>query len=96
MNLEALTRFENKRTVLTKLESTRTNLHVPTGRTKVGEFSLYPLADNSICVLVGSTFSGEYLRTSPVVKIIDMTETSTVFQTEGGVYKVEDITSGAV
>lgn len=95
MNLDGLQRFENKRTALTKLESTRPNSSVDTGRVKIGDFSFYKLADNSVCVLVGDLYSlGNYLRTSPVVKIIDMTEKSTTFQTEGGIYKVEYVYSG--
>lgn len=30
-----------------------------------------------------------YIRTSPIVKILDKTDTSIIFQTEGGIYKLE-------
>lgn len=33
----------------------------------------------------------DYIRTSPIVKVVDSTDTTVTFQTEGGVYKLERI-----
>ena len=32
-----------------------------------------------------------YIRTSPVVKVVDQSENSVTFQTEGGIYKLEKL-----
>lgn len=33
----------------------------------------------------------DYIRTSPIVKVLDVTENSVTFQTEGGVYKLDKL-----
>lgn len=92
MNLQPLERFqklENK-FKLTKLESKRPNSYVGVGETREGSFKLfeYPATDKlpaAAGIFVGS------LRTSPIVKVVDFGENHTIFETEGGVYKLEKL-----
>ena len=94
MNLEALKRFENSETEfkLTKLGSKRASM-VGVGQFETGDFYLVEIPESShgpegfAVEIIG--YGLHYLRTSPIVKIVDQNETSTTFETEGGFYKLE-------
>lgn len=94
-NIDGLTRFLNsdKEFKLTKIGSKRENSFVGVGKIEVGDFSLheYPETDNlpaqTGVFITGRGFS--FLRTSPIVAITDTTETTTTFETEGGIYLLE-------
>lgn len=92
---EALERFVGLDTEfkLTKLWSKREGSAVDVGQYENGDFSLhiFPKTDKrpeqiAVCIQ-GRGF--HFIRTSPVVGIIDQDENSTVFETEGGFYKLE-------
>lgn len=93
MDFQPLERFKDLPNdfKLTKMSSKRPNSYIGVGEARVGHFVMftYPATDNfteAIGVFVGS------LRTSPIVKIVDFGETHTIFETEGGVYKLEKLT----
>jgi len=74
---------------LTKVENKRSGSYVPKGDTQSGDLQI---VDNhglpAIMVYRGlSTF----LRTSPIVKILDNTSKCLLIETEGGVYKLEKL-----
>lgn len=79
---------------LTKIGSKRAS-QVGVGQYETGDFSLVTIPESSqgpegmAAVITGYGFNGGYLRTSPIVKIVDSDENSTTFETEGGVYKLE-------
>ena len=95
MNFEPIERFIDKEVKVTKLESKRSNFVVGVGHVQKGELRLheYPATDDlpegTGIWVQGSGFN--YLRTSPVVKIIDQSESTVTFETEGGVYLLEKI-----
>lgn len=97
MDLKPLERFLNsdKDFKLTKMSSKRDKSHVYVGHSETGHFSLYTYpATDKLPEQMGATISGlgfRYLRTSPIVKIVDVTETTTTFETEGAVYKLEQL-----
>lgn len=74
---------------LTKVEAFHDKTMVYTGDTVVGslDFVQVPTTEK-VGVRVFRSFS-QYIRTSPVVKVLDATEGTVTFQTEGGVYKIE-------
>ena len=97
MNLDALKRFEESEDYfkLTKVDSKRPSL-VGVGQFETGVFRLVKMpADSygpewvSVCIMGGSGINPRFLRTSPIVKIVDHDENSTTFETEGGVYRLE-------
>ncbi len=95
LNLKPLERFLNSegRFKLQKVESKRPNSFVGVGQFEIGDFYLheYPETDKlpaqTGVEIVGNGFN--YLRTSPIVKIVDHDQNSTTFETEGGVYRLE-------
>lgn len=98
MDLSQLKRFEgleNQRFQLMKIGSKRRS-RVGVGQYERGEFSLHVFAaTDDLPEQYGVKVEGNglygYIRTSPVVKIVDADENSTTFETEGGVYKLEKI-----
>jgi hypothetical protein len=95
--LERFTKLEDQEFKLTKIGSKRDS-YVGVGQYEVGDFSLmeYP-ATKDQPEAVGAFITGRgfnYLRTSPIVKIVDQDENSTTFETEGGVYKLEKYVPG--
>jgi hypothetical protein len=42
----------------------------------------------------GGDFEMSYIRTSPIVKVVDVTDSSVTFHTEGGIYKLEEASNG--
>lgn len=94
VNLSALERFtkSDDEFKMTKIASKREGSMVGVGQYENGSFSLMELTIKGAPGLVGALITGRgfhYLRTSPIVKIVDQDENSTTFETEGGVYKVE-------
>lgn len=95
MNLESLKRFDgvDGRYRLQKIGSKRDNSRVGVGQYETGDFYIYvyPATANKpeqiAAEIVGNGFN--YLRTSPIVKIVDFDENSTTFETEGGIYRLE-------
>lgn len=71
---------------LTKTENTR-NGFVFVGDTSIGTLSIVNIIDKPGVRVVGGF--KDYLRTSPIVEVIDSTDTTITFRTEGGVYKLE-------
>lgn len=98
--LKALTRFLDSEDdfILIKTGSKRADSRVWVSQYEIGSFSLHNykgVADLPTCYgafITGRGFS--YLRTSPIVKILESTETSTSFETEGGFYKLEKYVPG--
>lgn len=97
MDLKPLKRFLNSKDnfKLTKIGSKREGSHVGVGQFETGDFYFHKykktkkLPAQIGVEIVGNGFN--YLRTSPIVKIIDFDENSTTFETEGGIYKLEKI-----
>jgi hypothetical protein len=75
---------------LTKTESFRDG-YVYEGDTVVGPLSIVNvLGKPGVKVLSNNpTRDITYLRTSPIVEVVDVTDTTITFKTEGGVYKLE-------
>lgn len=89
MDLTKFDRFEGIVCRLTKLESKRASA-MPIGHNKTGVFSLFTYSDpedGQVGAVVSRGFS--FLRTSPIVGIVDENETSLKFETEGGIYSLE-------
>jgi len=89
---KAFTRFENSEDEfnLTKVESNGRASFISTGQGVRGSFYIKDFEDGTYGIKVhGRGF--DFIRTSPVVKVVDETETSVVFQTMGGVYKLEKV-----
>lgn len=66
---------------------------VGVGMYEIGDFDLhtYP-ANETLPEQIGVIIAGRgfnFLRTSPIVAIVDQDEDSTTFETEGGIYKLE-------
>lgn len=89
MDLTALERFETSKSAfkLTKIKSKRASA-VEIGQTAIGYFSLIRAID---CSMVCVFSHDSWIRTSFVAKIISSDETSTTFETQGGVYKLEEV-----
>ncbi len=90
MNIQPLERFNDLPNdfKLTKLSSKRPNSYVGVGETRTGGFYLTKWsATAKLPEQTGVVI--DTLTTSPIVKIIDFGETFTIFETEGGVYKLE-------
>ncbi len=75
---------------LTKTESFRDG-YVWAGDTIVGPLSIVNVLGKPGVKVLNSRSVRDltYLRTSPIVKVLDVTEGTITFQTEGGVYKLE-------
>jgi hypothetical protein len=102
VDLKALERFvkSKERFILQKIGSKRKNSAVGVGQYEVGDFSIleYPVNEEFPVPQFGAYIAGNgfhHLRTSPIVKIVSFDDTSTTFETEGGVYKLS-IYSGQV
>ena len=81
---------------LTKTKSSRPCSMVYAGDTVVGEIEIVDVKGTN---LPGLRIQGHhytnYLRTSPIVKVIDTTENSITFITEGGEYLLEKVNYNA-
>lgn len=97
VDLSPLERFldTDDRFKLTKIGSKRFS-RVGVGQFETGDFDLVTIPEDQYgpagqaARIVGDGFDS-YLRTSPIVKIVDHDENSTTFETEGGIYKLEKI-----
>lgn len=97
LDLSSLERFTKSDATfrLTKLSSKRDGSRVSVRQFEEGEFGIHEYVQTDKlpqafgAVIVGNGF--RYLRTSPIVKIVDQNEISTTFETEGGVYLLEKI-----
>lgn len=101
LDLSALKRFENledQEFKLTKIGSKRPGSFVGRGQYEVGDFHIHVYeATDKLPEQYGAFITGRgfnYLRTSPIVKIVDQTDDSTTFETEGGIYKLEKYVPG--
>jgi hypothetical protein len=77
---------------LTKIESFRQGF-VDVGQFEVGTLNIvyYKNLPKAVGVsITGSSFYG-YLRTSPIVEVLDSTDSVITFKTKGGVYKLEKV-----
>ena len=95
--LERFTKLEDQEFKMTKIASKRDGSMVGVGQYEVGDFSLMELSLKGAPGAVGGFITGRgfnYLRTSPIVKIVDFDDRSTTFETEGGVYKLEKYVPG--
>jgi hypothetical protein len=72
---------------LTKAESNRKPSRVNPGQTVSGTLEIIGIQGNP-AVRVTRSISA-YIRTSPIVKVLDKNETTITFETEGRVYKLE-------
>lgn len=97
VDLTAIKRFETLECdfKLTKIGSKRENSRVGVGQFETGNFELITIPESkhgpegtALCIY---GFGFDYLRTSPIVKIVDQDEKSTTFETEGGIYKLEKL-----
>jgi hypothetical protein len=95
MNLQDLLKFNksDKEFTLTKLSSKRANSFVDVGRTITGALILFEyLSTDSEPKALGVRvidYSGDFVRTSPVIKATAMDSNVTWFETEGGTYRLE-------
>lgn len=91
--LERFTKLEDQEFKMTKIGSKREGSQVGVGQYETGDFSLMEINHPSVPVgSVGGFITGRgfgYLRTSPIVKIVDSDDISTTFETEGGIYKLQ-------
>jgi hypothetical protein len=81
---------------LTKTMSKYEGGFVGPGDTITGDLQIVNVASLG---LPGVKISGhrgftDYIRTSPIVKVLDATETQITFETEGGVYMLEKLSNG--
>lgn len=83
--LEAL---KGKTGTLVKTEAFDHRGMVIEGDAVTGEISFVEVLDGFGVRVQGDRYY-DYIRTSPVVKILDATERGATFQTQGGVYKLE-------
>lgn len=96
IELTDLTRFEGAEGRLTKISSKRSNSQVAVSQKVTGDISVitWPATKTQpeqCGVLVVGMGISDIIRTSPVVKIVNTTENSTTFETQGGVYKLEKL-----
>lgn len=93
---ERFTKMENQEFKLTKIGSKRSS-RVGIGQSKTGDLSMYVYeATDTLPEQIGLLITGygfDYLRTSPIVKVVDQSEDSLTFETEGGIYKLEKYVS---
>lgn len=91
--LERFTKMDDQEFKMTKIGSKREGSQVGVGQYETGDFSLMEIHHPSVSAdSVGGFITGRgfnYLRTSPIVKIVDSDDISTTFETEGGIYKVQ-------
>jgi hypothetical protein len=82
---------------LTKIKNTRAYGMVYEGDTVSGSLKLVEVLGEPAIFVDNSARdhfkfdAPKYIRTSPIVAILDNSETSVTFQTEGGVYKLEQL-----
>jgi len=74
---------------LTKIEALRPPNWVSTGDFVVGPVTIFPVAESYGVRVWDHASVYKYIRTSPVVEVLDTTESAVTFRTEGGVYKLE-------
>lgn len=86
--LKKFDRFKDKYVYLTKVEKLREVSYVAVGKIQRGEMSIFTWDDGEFAVEVIGSFK-DFVRTSPVVMVLDETEKSIRFQTHGGVYLME-------
>lgn len=87
-NMTKLTRFlehTKAKFKLTKLQAKRP-LTLPSGSSAVGYLSIMN-RDGRPFVLVST--ESDYIRTSPIVRIVSFSKTSTTFETQGGIYRLK-------
>lgn len=96
LDLSLLERFtkrdDDQEFKMTKIASKREGSMVGVGQYETGDFSLMELSLKDAPDAVGGFITGRgfnYLRTSPILKIVDHDDISTTFETEGGIYKVQ-------
>lgn len=73
--------------VLVKTEHTRKGYaFVVAGDRVRGTLSIVNIVDKPGVKVVNNDRGSDYIRTSPIVKVVDSTKDSITFQTEGGTY----------
>ena len=85
---------------LTKTKTLRAGSMVYPGEGVQGKFRLLE-HDDRVMLLVDNSAADSvrfsdptYIRTSPIVDIIDNSKTTVTFQTEGGIYQLEKMKAG--
>lgn len=78
---------ESKRFTLSKTGSKRTPSMVFVGNAASGPALVGEFNNGQAYLSVGRSFTN-FIRTSPLVKIVDQTEKEIVLETEGGFYKL--------
>ena len=75
---------------LTKVASSRPNIFVFEGDSVTGDLQIVEVSDLGLpgVKVIGQGFTN-YIRTSPIVKVVDKSENKITFQTEGGTYTLE-------
>jgi hypothetical protein len=73
---------------LTKVESSRPGSMVYEGDTISGSLEIVDVKEKGKPGVRVTRFH-RYIRTSPIVEVLDKTDTVITFKTEGGVYKLE-------
>lgn len=77
---------------LEKTGSKRPNMYVNEGDRQVGKLRIVDVADmGKPGVLVTTSFS-DFMRTSPVLLVKRVSETTLELETEGGFYRLKDVT----
>lgn len=92
-DLTSLTRFDDQWCRLQKIGSKHNMSAVISGQYEDGEFSLYVYEKtDKFPEMYGAFVQGRgfssWLRSSPIVKIVDQDEESTTFETVGGIYRL--------
>lgn len=81
---------------LTKVKSFRPDSMVIRGDSVIGLIEIVEVSDTRLPGLrIQGRAPWNYLRTSPIVKVIDSTENSITFHTEGGEYLLEKVNYNA-
>ena len=79
---------------LTKTENFRAGF-VYSGDTVTGPLEIVEIIGKPGVKVLNANMRGPrdtaYIRTSPIVKVVDKTENTVTFETEGGVYKLEKV-----
>lgn len=94
MDLRKFYRFKNQDCKLTKTGSKRAGSMIGVSQFEEGPMTLmeFPLREtetvSQVAVMVAGNGFG-FIRTSPIVAIVEETETSISFETEGGYYLLE-------
>lgn len=76
---------------LTKTGSKRDNIFVWQGDKVRGRLQIVDVAELGLPGIKVVQSMNDYIRTSPIVKITDVTENSIAFETEGGFYLLEKL-----